>query len=176
MGKLLHLLWTSLNIQTFSCSDYTGICTLMTFADTLNLDLKCYFPSASMQTVLQLWSLTPSGSDISDISFLKRSLVLTWSPLSCSGQHGLAWKSDIMKLKWAQREKSYPFRHTEGISSACCGVFRDITSPGLMEDRWSSGRRAHSFSERTLAGFDVGDWSSRLEMDHRLYVTLTHLI
>lgn len=61
---------------------------------------------------------------------------------------------------------------TERISSACCGVLRDIMSPGLMGDLWSSGRGAHSSPERTPARFDVGEWSSRLEMDHRVYVTL----
>lgn len=45
-----------------------------------------------------------------------------------------------------------------------------------MEDLWSSGRRVHSFTERTPACFDVAERGSRLETDHRVYVTPGHLV
>lgn len=51
-----------------------------------------------------------------------------------------------------------------------------MSPKGLMEDLRSSGRRAHCFNTRTPACFDVGQRSSRLGVDERVYITPSHLI
>lgn len=40
----------------------------------------------------------------------------------------------------------------------------------------SGHRGAHCFNKRTPACFDVREQSSHLEMDERVYITLSHLI
>lgn len=47
------------------------------------------------------------------------------------------------------------WKDTEGIRCARRGILRDFMYPGLTEDLWSTGRRAHSLTERTPARFDV---------------------